>query len=632
MLETRLPTPKPQEPATASDPLAFLRGTATPAVIHRRGVVAAANRAAQRLFGFRDEASMRGFDFLGQLSEQAKTAFVERERADFALRKSEQQTSPEQSHVSARDGSLLSVSVASSPVQHDAEDSMLSIFGNHTPGLALDYALRYSREVAVLVTDVNGRVVWCNPASTAMTGYQPEELIGKSPGEVLQCERTDPNEVARVGRHIRAASSVAAELLNRHKSGREYWVRVEILPSHTPDGELLGYVGLKTDITAQVTRRQNRERDRDEAVATFSHDARTPLNGLLNLLDLLLDAPLSPPHARLLRHAIEASETLKDMAAQVLDTSRIEHLGAQRPPRPTQVQDLLKQVETLAQGYRRNQEVALRTVCTQHIPTVLVRSDLLQRVLLNLLSNALKYTPVGSVVVRVEQDAHSSNSQYQVLRFSIADTGVGIPGDEQGRIFGRFQTIRGQTSGSVESTGLGLNLCERMLSEMGSALRLYSAPGVGTTVSFELVCRTADDLVQPAEPREASRLDDLRVMVIDDNPVNVLVSTLQLERCGAQVSGFEDVLLALETLFNGDPEQFHVVLMDLQMPKLDGVDAMRRIRRQPSLDMLPVIGLSGEIDPSAIDGALAVGMADFVQKPFNTAELAAKLAVFKPRR
>jgi CheY-like chemotaxis protein len=121
-------------------------------------------------------------------------------------------------------------------------------------------------------------------------------------------------------------------------------------------------------------------------------------------------------------------------------------------------------------------------------------------------------------------------------------------------------------------------------------------------------------------------------MVIDDNPVNVLVSTLQLERCGAQVSGFEDVLLALETLFNGDPGQFHVVLMDLQMPKLDGVDAVRRIRRQPSLDMLPVVALSGEIDPSAIDGALAVGMADFVQKPFNTAELAAKLAVFKPRR
>jgi PAS domain S-box-containing protein len=623
-------TPTRDAGASALDASAMLRAIPTPAVIHRGGIVEASNRAAQKLFGFADEASMKGFNLFGRLTEEAMTAFAARRRVEFASCLTGEEASWEYFDLSAQDGTLVSVAIACSQIQHGGDVAVLSFFGNHTPSLALDYALRYSREVAVSVTDLQGKLVWSNPANTALTGYAPDELLGKTPGEVLQCEGTDPHEVARLGRHIRAASSVSAELLNRHKSGREYWVRVEILPSRSPDGALLGFVGMQTDITAQVTKRQQRERQRDEALATFSHEARAPLNAVLNLLDLLLDAPLSPPHARLLRHAIEASETLKDLVTHVLDNSRLEHLDTQTPLRPLRMQDLLRQVEVLAQGYRRADAVSLRLECPPDVPAVLVRADLLLRTLLNLVSNALKYTPKGSVTVRVEHDAKASGSDHHVLRFSVTDTGIGIAEEDQRRILKPFETVASAETQGVESTGLGLNLCERMLGAMGSSLRLYSAPGAGTMASFELNCLSAQEQTVQAAQAEDVRLDGLSLMVVDDNPLNLLVTRLQLERRGAQVRVFEDVMAALEALFEAGPKHFHVVLMDLQMPTLDGADAVRRIHLRPGFEKLPVVALSGEIDPGAIEAALAAGMVDFVQKPFDVATLVAKLSVFRP--
>lgn len=629
MSNTTVPHPPEQYTPAAMESL--LRSIPTPAVIHQRGITQAANRPAQKLFGFSDEASMVGFNIFGRLSEESLNAFAQRRKAEFATCPAGEDASWEYFDLSTRDGSLVSVAIACSQIQHQGQTAVLSFFGNHTPSLALDYALRYSREVAVTVTDLQGLVVWCNPASTALTGYSPEELFGRTPGQVLQCEGTDAQEVARLGRHIRAASSVSAELLNRHKSGRDYWVRLEVLPSRSPAGALLGFVGLQTDVTAQVTRRRHKEQEREEALATFSHEARAPLNAVLNLLDLLLDAPLSPEHATWLRHAIEASQALKDLVANVLDTSRIEHLDAKVPLRPTRIQDLLRQIEVLSQGYRRGDAVQLRLECSQAIPPVLVRSDLLLRTLLNLVSNALKYTPSGSVTVRVEHDTNASNEAQQVIRFSVTDTGIGIAVDDQIRILKPFETVVSQQTQGQESTGLGLNLCERMLSAMGSTLRLFSAPGSGTMVSFELSCASAEEAAFRQAQVSDVRLDGLKVLVVDDSPLNLMVTQLQLQRRGAQVVCQGDVLLALSELFEAGPARFDVVLMDLQMPKLDGVDAVRRIRLRPGFEQLPVVALSGEVDGVAVEEALAAGMVDFVQKPFELATLVAKLVAYKPR-
>ena len=503
-------------------------------------------------------------------------------------------------------------------------------YSDHTLSLALDYALRYSREVAVCITDVQGRTVWTNPASSELTGYSLEELLGKTPGQVLQFEGTDPKEVARLSRHIRAGSSVVSELLNRHKDGSEYWVRVEVLPARSPDGTLIGFVGLQTDVTEQVTHRRQRDQDRDQTLAIFSHEVRAPLNAVLNLLDLLLEAPLSPAHTALLQHAIEASASLKDLVVNVLENSRIAHLEAHRPLRRALMPDLLRQVGMLAQGYRRSEAVRLHLHCAPSIPPVMVRSDLLLRTLLNLVSNALKFTPSGSVTVRVEHDTHSSTVQSQVLRFSVTDTGIGIAPKDHSRVLKPYETVPSGPSSTLESTGLGLSLCERMLSTMGSSLRLYSVAGVGTTMSFELTCPAASEEALLEASVGDIRLDGMKVMLVDDTEINLLVTCLQLQRRGAEVVSHQDARVALEELFASGPDRFDVVLMDLQMPDLTGVDAVRRIRLQAGFEALPVLALSGEVDPGSVDGALAAGFVDFISKPFEASMLAAKLSAYRP--
>lgn len=247
--------PVPLHPQ-ALPPEALLRAIPTPAVLHRSGIVAAANPAGAALFGFTEAAAMRGFNLFEALSVEQLCEFTERRHAEYAQCEPGANTSWAHFELRRRDGRPPSVAFTCAQTRFEDDDAVLSFFVEESLDGTLDEALRHSQDVAIITTDAQGRVTWANPASEALCGYRWQELRGRTPGEVLQVEGTDPGEVARLRRHVRAGSSVVSELLNRHKNGREYWVRLQLLPSRNAQGRLLGYVGLQSDVTGEVIRRR----------------------------------------------------------------------------------------------------------------------------------------------------------------------------------------------------------------------------------------------------------------------------------------------------------------------------------------------------------------------------------------
>lgn len=625
--------------APAPSARALINAVPTPAVVHRGGVVLAANAAACSLFAFPDSASIEGFNLFAALSSEEMRRFSARRHGEFAECSVGANTPWAHYDLIRRDGGIVSVAFTCAQTRYEGDGAVLSFFIDESRDAALTGALRHSPDVAVVLTDPAGRVTWTNPASQALSGYSTEELIGRRPGEVLQFEGTDQSEVARVRRHLRAGSAVVTELLNRHKRGDEYWVRLQLLPSRSPDGRLLGFVGLQSDVTADVVRRAGQRQAEDRVRNTFSHEVRAPLNTIINLLDLMQDLPHLPEHRRWMDHAVEASHALRDLVNEVLDTSRQVHEAANTAPSPMRVQAVMSQVAVLMAEYPRASRVRLKFDCPQHLPAVLLRADLLRRVLVNLCTNALKYTPAGTVKVAVEHDEASSTAQHLALRISVTDTGIGIAPQDLKRVLNPFETVASAQGQGKESSGLGLALCEQMLKSLGTALRVHSTVGAGSCFSFELACPLVTELGYPgaADPTAAGvtesapvqrgglPLDGLNLLLIDDNPVSLLVAEKQLEREGARVHAHGDAQQALNALFAQPPGTFDAVLTDVQMPNLDGIACTRCIKAQPGFENQVVVGVSGEVDTRAVAQARAAGMVDFVEKPFAVDVLVAAL-------
>lgn len=634
-------------------PADVLATVPTPAVIHQCGIVKLANGPAAQLFGFADAASMQGFNIFATMGQDAFAALAAHRAREFSSCSPGTNTSWLQLDLGNRDGQPIALGFTCAKTTHLGEPAVLSFLAEVTPDVALTAGLRHSHDVAVTLADAHGHVVWANPASERLTGYTTAELLGHKPGSLLQVPATDPAEVRRLGRHIRAGSSVVSELLNRHKSGREYRVRLQLMPSYAPSGRLLGFVGLQTDITDEAARQQAQRELAQSQLATFSHEVRTPLNAVLNLLDLLqARVPPHPQTTMLLMHAVEAARSIRELVDSVLDNSRRAHFEQQRDLVPMRTHELMSRLRVVATGYPRAEGVDLVVEAPPGIPALMGRPDLLLRILLNLVSNALKHTRAGSVRVVVERGQPLEDHKWVGLRFSVTDTGIGIAPGDQERILKPFETIAAAqepnaahsatasagrqsvsdltTPPGAGSTGLGLALCEQMLRSMNSVLRLHSVPGRGSCFSFDWYGERAPLTTDARPSAPQGTLQGLRVMVVDDDPVNLLVAHAQLERLGAWVVTAHDVQAALQELSQRGPDAIDVVLMDLQMPVIGGAEGARRILGMPGFERQSVVGLSGEVAPQAIEHALACGMRDFIEKPFDAQTLLVKLQHYRP--
>ena len=369
-------------------------------------------------------------------------------------------------------------------------------------------------------------------------------------------------------------------------------------------------------------------------VAHMSHEIRTPIHAILGLAQLLHEHPLPEHTAEKVQGILEAGDSLLHIVNDILDLSKIEAGQMPLQREPMSVPDVLQRVDRLLRPAAQAKGLALTVQAdASSAPAAMGDAAKLEQVLVNLVGNAVKFTGRGEV--RVRAMALPSPAGSLMLRLEVSDTGVGIPPAALERLFTPFTQADDRINRQFGGTGLGLAISRRLVDLMGGRIGAVSVPGQGSTFWCEITLDLAPEPTAPAPleesvpaPRRGDRLQGLRVLAADDNRLNRLVIQRQLQREGAQVQLAEDGVQALEAL-RARPEAFDVVLMDVQMPALDGLSATRAMRADPALAQLPVIALTAGVLAQDEDAARAAGMNEFIAKPVDLERLVTALSAYR---
>ncbi|GAA0745579.1 hypothetical protein GCM10009107_12070 [Ideonella azotifigens] len=395
--------------------------------------------------------------------------------------------------------------------------------------------------------------------------------------------------------------------------------------------------GFQADVHNQALREAMAQAEEAAAaksrfLATMSHEIRTPMNGVLGALSLLGSAPLSPENAKLLEVARQSSESLLDVLNDVLDYSKIEAGHLDLHDNPAQLAQLAGGVHALFAASADAKSLPLKLAMAHGLPSwISVDEHRLRQVLMNLVANALKFTPSGSVTLRLRPAGISGGQP--LIRFEVEDTGIGIPPERMSQLFQPFQQVDQGHQRAFGGSGLGLAISQRLVERMGSRIDVRSVPGQGSCFGFTLRLPLAHaPAAQPVAPvAEAASTLSGRVLVAEDNAVNLMIAAQLLRDMGLTVLEAHDGEEALETLRS---EPVDLVLMDGQMPVMDGYAATRAWRAHEQANGLPrrpIMALTANALPEDVRMALDAGMDDHLAKPYGPGELKALLAQWLPR-
>ncbi len=367
-------------------------------------------------------------------------------------------------------------------------------------------------------------------------------------------------------------------------------------------------------------------RAKSEFLANMSHEIRTPMNGVLGMLELASFGELDGAQRRHLAHASEAGRSLLRIIDDILDFSKIEAGRLDVESIPFDLPATLARVESTVAPLAHAKQLGFGVSIDPSLaPRWLGDPIRLGQILLNLAGNAVKFTERGSVEivvtpVRVERDA-------AMIAFTVTDTGIGIDAGTRERLFRSFAQADSSTTRRYGGTGLGLAISRRLAELMGGTLDVVSEPGQGSrftcTVRLGVVADQSAPGTGRTTARSADRLDGVRVLLVEDNPVNQIVAKAMLGRAGAEVRLAGDGEQAIAQL---DQAPVDVVLMDVQMPVLDGFEATRRLRQDPRWAALPVIAMTANALPDDRLACLNAGMDDYLTKPLDMGDLLSMIA------
>jgi len=493
----------------------------------------------------------------------------------------------------------------------------------------------------VLLADAGGRVTWANARSLQFFGLaRPEQATGRALSGLYA-------GVWDIGRGAAAPAEIAASLRTlaeaEHFAGAPFelplpggrWVR--ILQQRAEDNTIcttLADITATKRLQAELSRAREvaeaANRAKDDFLATVSHELRTPMNGILGMLALLEDSRLEPDQRGRLGMARSSAEALLGLLDDILTFSRNAAGRVVADELPASPAQILAQISELLRPRAAEKRLGLRLDLHPDLPeTVLCDPARLRQVVLNLVGNAVKFTDRGEVVVCARPGGALGDGR-MLLEFEVADTGIGIPAAALPGVFEQFVQADSSIGRKFGGTGLGLAICRQLVRLMGGAISAESVEGVGSRFRFTIACRTAAlarAAVAPAildQPVEAVPTAALRVLVVDDHPINRDVARLYLERLDCRVRTAAD---GPEAVAAAGAEPFDLVLMDLQMPGMDGFEATRAIRAGGGASAAtPVLALTAHAGEEMRARCLAAGMQGFIAKPIRRELLVAEMA------
>ena len=381
------------------------------------------------------------------------------------------------------------------------------------------------------------------------------------------------------------------------------------------------------EVVVQKERAEQSEKFKQQFLANMSHEIRTPMNAVMGMTNLLIHKNPRDDQQQYLDGIKKSSDTLLHIINDILDLSKMEAGKMEMEKIDFSIRDLVGQVKQLLQHRADEKGVELISDVDGEVPQVLVGDSVrLNQVLINLAGNALKFTEKGSVTLEVKKGSGADR-----IRFSVIDTGIGIPKNKLETVFESFSQAHASDTRKFGGTGLGLTISRQLVELMGGSISVESEPGAGTIFSFEIACPVGSaerlGLQQSSGDVDGSIMDGLRILVVDDNEYNrVVVRDTLLSQAAVELTiatnGQEAVDLAKK-------QDFDVILMDVQMPLMDGYEATRQIRDPASVTRdhhLPIIALTASVVRSDLDKCRAAGMNDYVPKPFKVSQLIMAIA------
>jgi PAS domain S-box-containing protein len=512
--------------------------------------------------------------------------------------------------------------------------------------------------VVITTADLEGdgpKIIYVNEAFANITGYSAEEAIGRTP-RILQGKETQHHELDRLKEALKAGKPFEGEVINYHKNGTPYWLDISIVPIHNEDGQITHFTAIERDITEKKRvetqiqdyadklellrfdaleakkKAEAASQAKSEFLANMSHELRTPMNGIIGMTEILLDSGLNMEqleNAEILR---ASSDNLLTILNDILDISKIEAGELTIENVPYHMETAVRQIIQLFLPIALDQGVDLLFESGENVPPM-VRGDLgrLQQILRNLISNALKFTEYGHIKVIVKAIERGGDMQ---LYFAVEDTGIGIPKDKLHSIFEKFTQADTSVTRKFGGTGLGLAITQQLVELMGGDISVDSIEGQGATFWFTLPLVLAGENDRPVNLYDDKSLQDgeplnpnVRVLAVDDHPVNRVFIQKVLKKFGlTRVDMAEDGQQALDKI---KKNQYDVVLMDCQMPELDGYEATRLLRvweeDENAGARLPVIALTANAMVGDREKCMRAGMDDYLSKPIKPDKLLALL-------
>jgi PAS domain S-box-containing protein len=538
-----------------------------------------------------------------------------------------------------KDGKLINVSVTVSPIRNSEGNIIgaskvardVTMIREAERATAYLGAIIQSSDDAIISKDLNGFITSWNESAERIFGYKSEEIVGRHISVIIPAERL--HEEDKILATLKAGKRIDHfETMRRHKDGHLIPISITVSPIKNSSGEVVGASKVARDISERV-KAENAIKEmsakKDEFLANMSHELRTPMNAVIGLANLLARMDL-PDKAKEFVNTLKLSaDNLMELINDLLDFAKIDSGSLEVEAVEFNLAEQVEKAISVTNVKAREKGLTLYVNYPGSLNRYYIGDPLrIHQILMNLLSNAVKFTDKGSIEVDIS-GVVDETSGFTLVTLKVTDTGIGIPESKLASIFDKFTQADSSVTRRYGGSGLGLAIVKALVQKMGGTMQVDSELGVGTTFSVTIPLK-ATKRVSSIESFSASKAPEMpvtkkNVLLVEDYTPNVMVAGALLDSMGYDYDVASNGFEALRKFVHG---RYDVILMDVQMHELDGLEATRRIRKleaEKSLPRTPIVAMTAHVREQDKKKCLKAGMDDYIPKPFEPHELSQKI-------
>jgi len=493
----------------------------------------------------------------------------------------------------------------------------------------------------VAITNQKGKITYVNDKFCQISKFSREELIGKD-HKIINSGYHPKEFIKNLWQTIASGEIWKGEVKNSAKDGSYYWVDTTIVPFFNDKGKPIQYIAIRADITekkkveadliAAKKIAENSVKIKEEFLRNMSHEIRTPMNSIIGFTDLLLETKLNPDQNEFLGRIKKSSSTLLVLTNDILDSSKLESGKLIFESIDFDLIELIDQVIKMIEHKAKKKGIELSLFIDSKCPRYINGDPTrLNQVLLNLINNSVKFTEEGEVNMYVKHKIENDDSINII--FKIEDTGIGMSEKAQKIIFERFTQARSDTTRKYGGSGLGLAIVKMIVDQRKGEIHLDSTLGKGTTFTItipfnkciqEQVSGDRNSLLgQEDNKPKVFSLKHLKILLVEDNLMNQALAKSRMKSWNCNIDIADNGVIALEKIENSI---YDLILMDIQMPEMDGFETTKRIRKlKPPICEIPIIAMTADASSNDEEKSLKTGMNDYISKPFNPESLYNKI-------